>query len=214
MPLLTPINTIEDTMNTLNTVSFTQMKDGTAADYDLLERLEKPFHAMTPDRILTHLAAQADESLDGYPISRLTHATQSATRAQADGADIDWIVATLLHDIGDGLAPQNHDRFAAEIIRPFVRAECTWVVEHHGLFQGYYYFHHYGWDRDERDKFKDHIHYQACVDFCERWDQSSFDPTYPSQDLSHFEPMVREVFARKAYDPEVIKEGISTWRTP
>ena len=191
----------------METVSFTEMKHGTAEDYALLDRLERPFHAMTPDRILRHLAAQGEESLDGYPISRLGHATQAATRAQDDGADMDWIVSALLHDIGDGLAPQNHDRFAAEIIRPFVRAECTWVVEHHGIFQGYYYFEHLGWDPNERDKFKDHPHYQACVDFCERWDQCSFDPAYPTRDLSHFEPLVREVFARKAYDPDVIREG-------
>ena len=197
----------------MDTVNFTQMKDGTAADYALLERLEKPHLAMTADRVLKHLALQADDSLDGYPITRLTHATQSATRAEADGADIDWIVSALLHDIGDGLAPQNHDRFAAEIIRPFVREECAWVVEHHGLFQGYYYFEHYGWDKNERDKFRDHLHYQACVDFCERWDQSSFDPAYPSKDLSYFAPLVREVFARKAYDPEVIQEGVSTWES-
>ena len=131
----------------------------------------------------------------------------ASSRAERDGADIDWIVATLLHDIGDGLAPQNHDRFAAEILRPFVRDEVAWVVEHHGLFQSYYYGHHYGWDRNAREKLKDHPFYRTCVDFCERWDQSSFDPGYPMQPLEHFEPLVREVFARKAYDPAVLCAG-------
>ncbi len=197
----------------METVSFTQMKDGTAADYALLDRLEKPHLARTARRVLTHMALQAEESLDGYPISRLTHATQAATRAEADGADPDWIVAALLHDIGDGLAPQNHDRFAAEILRPFVREECSWVVEHHGLFQGYYYFAHTGGDKNARDKFKTHTHYRACVQFCERWDQSSFDPAYPSKDLTYFQPLVEAVFARTAYDPAVVQEGISTWHT-
>ncbi|MEM1200971.1 MAG: peptidase, partial [Pseudomonadota bacterium] len=104
--------------------------------------------------------------------------------------------------------PQNHDRMAAEIIRPFVREECAWVVEHHGLFQTYYYGHHYGWDRNARDKFKGHPHYQACADFCERWDQASFDPGYGSESLEHFAPMVREVFARKAYHPDVMQDGV------
>ena len=134
---------------------------------------------------------------------------QSATRAAKDNADTDWVVAALLHDIGDGLAPQNHDKMAAEIIRPFVREEVSWVVEHHGAFQMVYYAQHYeGWNQHEREKHNDSPYYQSCIDFCERWDQSSFDPHYPMYDLSHFEPMVKAVFDRKPYDPSVIKSGV------
>lgn len=193
----------------MDTVSFTQMKDGTQEDYDLLHEKEGDFLSGTADRLLQEMARQGDETLEGYKISRLEHGLQSATRAEREGADIDWIVSALLHDIGDGLAPQNHDKMAAEILRPFVREECTWVVEQHGLFQTYYFGHYYGWDRNARDKFKDHVHYQTCVDFCERWDQASFDPSYASEDLEHFAPMVREVFSRKAYDPEIIQDGVS-----
>ena len=189
-------------------VAFTRMKDGTREEYDMLERLEKPYLAATADRLLRELARQGEETLAGYRITRLEHALQSATRARRDGADIDWVVAALLHDIGDGLAPQNHDRFAAEILRPFLREEVTWVVEHHGTFQMYYYAHHHGWDRELRQKYAGSPYYQACVDFCERWDQSSFDPDYAMDPLESFEAEVREVFARKAYDPEVIKEGV------
>ena len=163
-------------MSELKEVSFTQMKDGTREDYQLLQRLEKPYLAGTADRLLRELASQAEETLSGYKISRLEHGLQSATRARRDGADTDWVVGTLLHDIGDGLAPQNHDRFAAEILRPFVREEVTWVVEHHGVFQMVYYAHHYDWDRELRQKYADSPYYRSCVDFCERWDQSSFDP--------------------------------------
>ncbi len=145
--------------------------------------MEKPYLRQTSTRLLSELRKQGQESLAGYQIARLEHALQSATRASRDGADIDWLVATLLHDIGDGLAPQNHDRFAAEIIRPFVREEVTWVVEHHGIFQSYYYGHHYGWDKNARDEFKDHPCFQSCANFCERWDQSSFDPDYKSEPL-------------------------------
>ena len=188
-------------------VSFTQMKDGTKEDYLLLAELEKPYHGMTADRILDELKRQGEATLEGYRITRLQHGLQSATRAEADGADIDWIVGALLHDIGDGLAPQNHDRFSAEVIRPFVRWDVSWVVEHHGIFQMIYYGRHYGWDENARDEFKDHPCFQSCAEFCERWDQSSFDPEYPMKSLDHFEPMVREVFDRKAYAPEVIREG-------
>lgn len=195
-------------MTTDQIVSFTQMKDGTKEDYELLEKLEKPYLSMTADRVLDELRRQGDVSLEGYPITRLEHGLQSGTRALREGADIDWIVGALLHDIGDGLAPQNHDRFSAEVIRPFVRDEVAWTVEHHGIFQMFYYGHHYGWDKDARDRFKDHPCWQSCADFCERWDQSSFDPDYDYEPLEVFEPMVREVFARKAYDPDVLQEGV------
>ena len=194
-------------MSEMTTVSFTAMKDGTKEEYEFLHEAEKPYLAGTADRLLKELASQANESLSGYKISRLEHGLQSATRARRDGADIDWVVATLLHDIGDGLAPQNHDKFAAEIMRPFMRDEVVWVVEHHGIFQMYYYAHHYGWDRELRLKYKDSPYYQSCVDFCERWDQSSFDPDYPMDPLESFEDEVREVFSRKAYDPAVIREN-------
>jgi predicted HD phosphohydrolase len=196
------------------TVSFTQMKDGSREDYLLLHELEKPFVAMTAGRILRELRHQAEEALAGYKITRLEHALQSATRALRDGADADWIVGALLHDIGDGLAPQNHDRFAAEIIRPFVREEVTWVIEHHGTFQMVYYAHHYGWNQFEREKHRDSPHYQACIDFCERWDQTSFDPDYASEPLDAFAAVVEDVFARKPYDTAVLQPGIAIGLPP
>lgn len=191
------------------TVSFTQMKDGTAEDYALLERLEKPYLAGVADRLLAELRRQGDETLSGYQITRLEHGLQAATRARADGAEVDWIVAALLHDIGDGLAPQNHDKFAAEILRPFVREEVAWVVEHHGIFQMYYYAHHYGWDRELRERYKDSPYYGSCAAFCERWDQSSFDPDYPTEPLEAFEADVRAVFARKAWDESHTRPGVA-----
>ena len=191
----------------MKNVKFTAMKDGTQEEYLLLRELEAPHLAMTADRVLRELRHQAEETMTGYQITRLEHGLQSATRALRDGADADWICAALLHDIGDGLAPQNHDRFAAEILRPFIRDECAWVVEHHGTFQMLYYAHHYGWNPNEREKYKDSPHYQACADFCERWDQNSFDPDYKSEPLEFFQPMVRALFARKAYDPAIMCVG-------
>ena len=188
-------------------VNFVNMKDGTREEYELLARLEKPYLALTADRVLEELKRAGDATLEGYKITRLQHGLQSGTRALRDGADLDWVVGALLHDIGDGLAPQNHDKMSAEVIRPFVRWDVAWTVEHHGIFQMLYYGHHYGWDRNARDQFKDHPVFDNCAEFCERWDQSSFDPDYPTETLDMFEPMVREVFARKAYSPEIIREG-------
>ena len=174
------------------TVSFTRMKDATGDDYLLLRDLEHECIAGTGGRAPKDLARQAEATSTGWG-----HALQSATRAENDGADIDWIVAALLYGIGDGLAPADHDKFAAEIIRPHAREECAWVVENHGAFQKVYYMHHYGGAPNERDNFKNHPCFQACVDFCERRDRSSFDPYYPTRPLEHFAPMAHGVFPRR-----------------
>ena len=190
------------------TVSFTQMKHGTREDYQLLHQHEESFHGKTAQRLLAELKRQGQDSLNGYPISRLEHSLQSATRAWRDNANDDWIVAALLHDIGDGLAPQNHDRMAAEIIRPFVSEEVTWVIEHHGAFQMIYYAHHIdGWNPNDRDQYAGHSYYQSAVDFCERWDQNCFEPDYENQSLEFFAPFLERVFARKAYAQKTIKAG-------
>jgi predicted HD phosphohydrolase len=179
-------------------VSFRRMEDGTREDYALLERYERDFARELPDRVLAALA-KLDQSLPGYRVTRLEHSLQAATRALADGADDELIVAALIHDIGDELAPYNHAEMAASIIRPYVRAEVAWIVEQHGLFQTYYYAHHSGGDRHAREKFRDHPWYQSCKDFCARWDQCSFDPDYASLPLSAFEPKLRAIFSRPAH---------------
>ncbi|MDP6093706.1 MAG: HD domain-containing protein, partial [SAR324 cluster bacterium] len=115
---------------------------------------------------------------------------------ERDGADEETIVCTLLHDIGDLLAPQNHSQVAASILRPYISEQNFWILKHHGLFQGYYYFHHLNKDRNVREKFKNHPYYQSCVDFFHKWDQCSFDPDYDTFPLEHFEPMVRNVLSK------------------
>ena len=178
----------------METVSFTEMKQGTQDDYLLLDRYEQAHTAALADRLLTALLG-LKQGLAGYQIDRLQHSLQSATRAEEDGADEEWIVAALLHDIGDDLAPLNHSEFAAAVIKPYVREEVHWVVAHHGVFQMAYYAHHLGKDPDARERYRDHPFFESCVRFCERWDQPSFDPHYPTQQLDHFEPMLRRVFA-------------------
>ena len=180
----------------METVSFTEMKQGTRADYLLLDRYERAHTGTLADRLLTVLMG-LKQGLAGYQINRLQHSLQSATRAEEDGADEEWIVAALLHDIGDDLAPMNHSEFAAAIIKPYVTEEVHWVVAHHGVFQMAYYAHHLGKDPDARERYCDHPFFESCVRFCERWDQPSFDPDYPTKALGHFEPMLRRIFAAK-----------------
>jgi predicted HD phosphohydrolase len=181
-------------------VSFRQMQHGTREDYLLLDESERSYARGLGARVLGALR-KLDHSLEGYPVSRLGHSLQAATRAHRAGADEELVVAALIHDIGDELAPYNHAEVAAGVIRPYVRPEVTWIVEQHGLFQAYYYGHHFGGDRNMRDRFRDHPWYAACVRFCAEWDQCSFDPDYSSESLEFFEPALLRIFTRPPHDP-------------
>lgn len=188
----------------MDQVKFTKMEDGDAEDYAFLNHHEVEYTKGTADRLLKALV-NLDESLSGYQITRLGHSVQSATRAWRDGADIDWVVSALLHDIGDIFAPYNHDEYAATILKPFVREQCRWVVEKHGDFQMVYYGHLVGGNQNKRDKFKEHVFFKDCAEFCERWDQTSFDPSYSDLPLEFFRPMVEEVFSRDPYSSAVME---------
>ena len=179
-------------------VNFTEMKNGTKEDYQLLEKYEKSFERQTAHRIIKYLAAQTT-TLEGYQITRLEHSLQAATRAYKNGENEEMVVATLLHDIGDDLAPMNHSQYAASILRPYVSERTHWIIQHHGLFQTYYSAEHLGGDKNARDKFKNHEHYQATIKFCENYDQCSFDPNYESMSLEDFSPMIRRIFSKTPY---------------
>ncbi len=188
----------------MQTVEFIHMEDGTREDYELLERMEDEFKAGLADRILDSLR-RLENSFSGYQIDRLQHSLQGATRAHRAGESDEMIVAILLHDIGDGLAPYSHSEMAAAVLRPFVSDKLYWIVKHHGLFQMYYYAHHTGGDRNARERFKDHPWYRDAIDFCHRYDQNCFDPDYPTEPLEFFEPILRRVVAQPRFnDPEQV----------
>ncbi|MBT8099514.1 MAG: HD domain-containing protein [Gammaproteobacteria bacterium] len=173
-------------------VSFTAMIDGTQEDYDRLAVFDAANAAQQADRVLDWLQMMDGES--PYQISRLEHCLQTATRAEIDGADDETVICALLHDIGDVLAPSNHSKAAAALLEPFVSEKNHWIVRHHGLFQGYYYFHFSGGDRHARERFREHPHYADCVAFCANWDQPSFDPAFDTRPLAHFEERLRALF--------------------
>jgi predicted HD phosphohydrolase len=186
----------------METVRFTRMSDGTAEDYALLDRYGQEFAAGLADRVLGHFR-MLEGSFAGHRVNRYVHSLQTASRAHRDGADEETVVAALLHDIGDIFAPANHAEYAATVLRPYVSDATHWVVKHHGLFQLYYYGHHVGLDRDARERYRGHPHFERTVEFCEKWDQVSFDPDYDTMPLEAFEPMVRRIFARS---PEIRPE--------
>ena len=179
-------------------VNFVRMDQGTAEDYLLLDRLAKPYIAKTGERVLAYLENIAD-GFPGYPIDRYQHSLQTATRALRAGECEEYVVAALLHDIGDDLSPENHAELGASVLRPYVARHTHWMVLQHGLFQGYYYFDKIGLDPDARLRHRDHPAFDMTVHFCEAYDQNSFDPDYDTLSIDHFVPMVERIFARKPW---------------
>ena len=186
----------EDTLHgAAERAKFREMKEGTQEDWALIGGEYMAFAAGLPDRVLAHLKL-LDGDFGGFPICRLEHSLQTATRAHRDGRDEAYVVMALLHDIGDTLGTFNHPEVAASIIKPFVSEELHWICQNHGHFQGYYYFHYLGMDRNSREQFRGSPYFGACAEFCEKYDQAAFDPDYQSEPLEFFEPMVRRVMAR------------------
>jgi predicted HD phosphohydrolase len=174
---------------------FRAITESTHDDWQLiwgeLERLAQKL----PDRLIAHLELLRGEH-GGFPVDRLEHCLQTATRAYQAGRDEEYVVCALLHDIGDSLGPRNHPDIAAAIVQPFVSEENHWMVKHHGIFQGYYFFHHLGFDRDMREQFRGHPHFEKTEEFCRLFDQMAFDSNFKSMPLEAFEPMLQRVFRR------------------
>ena len=182
----------------MKTVKFTEMKAGTKEEYLLLDKYEQDYISGTADRILNFMKGLT-ATLEGYKITRLEHSLQTATRAFNDKADEEMIVAALLHDIGDELAPLNHSEYAAAVLKPYVSKKTHWIIQKHGEFQMYYYAHQLGKNKNPRDKYKDHEYYSDALNFCEKWDQASLDPNFKNMTLEEFAPTVRKIFSRKLY---------------
>ena len=188
---------MSDTLTDTFTADWTAMADGTREDYVQLSGI---FAGHARETLVPHLLSVMrvlEGPKLGYQIDRARHCRQSATRALRNGEPDEFVVAALLHDIGDVLAPDNHSAVAAAILAPFVSDETEWVVRHHGLFQGYYYFHHLGGDRHARERYSESPHYDRCVDFCAAYDQNCFDPDHDDLPMEDFVPLLNEVFSRQ-----------------
>jgi len=172
---------------------FRRMDEGTDADFAVLAKVHEDNIRKLPALVMGLLTnLRGDEA---YPVDRLEHSLQAATRADRDGRDEEYVVCALLHDIGDTLATLNHSELAAVVLEPFVSEENHWIVKHHGIFQGYYFFHHLGMDRNLREQFRGHPSFERTAHFCEVYDAPAFDPAGETLPLEAFEPMVRRVFA-------------------
>jgi len=192
----------------METVSWVRMEDGVKEDYEFLAPVfEEHARAHLVDNLVGMLKALAGPKL-GYQVDRYEHSLQSGTRAMRNGERPDMVVTALLHDVADSFAPENHSEAVAALLAPYVDEEAHWVAKHHGLFQGYYFFHHLGGDRDARDLYRESPHYEACVRFCAEYDQNCFDPDYDSLPIEDFLPVLREVFGRPSSVPGIA--GVSS----
>ena len=174
---------------------FLRMQDSTQADWQTIGGEFMQFASQLPARVIQHLQIlQGDYG--GFPVDRYTHSLQTATRALRDGRDEEYVVCALLHDIGDTLGSFNHPDIAAAILKPFVSDENHWMVQNHGIFQGHYFFHHIGLDRNLRDNFKAHPSYERTAEFCELYDNPAFDPKAETLPIEEFTPMLRRLMAQ------------------
>lgn len=164
----------------------------TASDWKRVLEHSRALETGLPDRVLAQLGALAGYE-SGFPVDRLQHSLQCATLAHEDGKPEPYVVAALLHDIGDLLAPANHAEYAAALLRPYVSERIRWVIEKHSVFQGYYYYAHLGRDPNARERYRDHPYYPDALEFCERYEIRAFEPGAPTMSLDDFEPMVRRV---------------------
>ncbi|QYJ78386.1 HD domain-containing protein [Shewanella acanthi] len=175
--------------------NFTHMEHGTAQDWQIIAKNFIEYAAELPDRIISHLL-MLDGDFGGFQVDRLTHCLQTATLAHRDGKDDEYVVCALLHDIGDTLGSFNHADIAAAILEPFVSEANHWMIKHHAIFQGYYFFHYLNMDRDQYKAYSEHPHYERTLEFVRQYDAPAFDSKLDTLPLEFFEPMIRKVFKK------------------
>jgi predicted HD phosphohydrolase len=170
---------------------FTSFEESTAEDWALITPQLEITQSHVADRVIS-LMRDLKFDHGGFPVDRLEHSLQTATRAERDGRDDEYVLCALLHDIGDTLSPYSHPDIAAGILKPFVSEANHFMVQNHGIFQGYYFWHHIGLDKDAREQFRGSPYFEYTEEFCAKYDQTAFDAAYVSNPLEHYEPLIRE----------------------
>ncbi|MDI9818110.1 MULTISPECIES: HD domain-containing protein [unclassified Legionella] len=180
-----------------HTVDFTNLEDASVEDFKFLLPKMQEYTGNVADNILYLLEKQKD-IVDGFPVNLYEHSLQTATRAYLDGAEDEMVVVALLHDATMEISHvNNHAEVAAALLKPYISEKNYWILKHHSIFQSYYFFEKIGLDKNGREQFKNHSLYNEVVDFCERWDNPSFDPDYNSKPISFFKPIVRKILSNK-----------------
>jgi predicted HD phosphohydrolase len=191
----------------LGTTTISSLAEATQADVELICAYDRIWHNGLPTRVLAHLELLRGD-YGGMSVDRLDHCLQTATRATRAGESDEFILCALLHDIGDTVASYNHADLAATIVQPFVEPELVWMVQHHAIFQSYYFFGHLGLDPNGRDQFASHAHFDVTAKFCDEYDQAAFDHRYATMPLAEFVPLVTELMRRPRADAS---DAVLSW---
>lgn len=187
--------------------TFKSMRTSTKRDWDIITTRYVPFARELPDRVLAHLKMLGGDT-GGFAVDRLQHSLLTATLAHKGGEDEEYVVCALLHDIGDLLGAWNHPEVSAAMLKPFVSEANHWMVEKHGIFQGYHFFQHVGLDRNMREQFRGHPHFERTERFVDLYDEPAFDKDMECLPLEFFEPMVQRLFL--APQNSIYKDTCST----
>ncbi|MDG2088018.1 MAG: hypothetical protein P8J68_04675 [Arenicellaceae bacterium] len=174
--------------------------DYTVEDWALLNRQRAEYEAKERARqALELLSASRSAPTFGYLINNYEHCLQTATMLHRDGHDEETIVTGLFHDAGFIVCPENHARFSADLIRPFISEKNVWMLEHHEIFQR---IHLNGFfelkDPDfinAREQWRGHPYFDWTEEFVARYDVVAIDPSIESLSIEFFEPMVQRVFS-------------------
>ena len=180
------------------TATFTRMDESTAEEWAVIGKETSRNQGRVAERVLGLLRSLSDIT-DGFATDQLTHCLQTATLAQQAGADDEMVVASLCHDIGKAISVPNHGAIAAEMLKPYVCPDVYHSIKHHQDFQGRHYYNHFGMSTELREQYRDQSWFALCEQFTDDWDQVAFDPNGHTESLEHFEPLVREVFAKPRY---------------
>jgi len=172
--------------------SFRSFEESTAEDWAIIAPQLAITQSHVAERVID-LMRTLEFDHGGFPVNRLEHSLQTATRAERDGRDDEYVLCALLHDIGDTLSPYSHPDIAAGILKPFVSEANHFMVKHHGEFQGYYFWDYLGMDKNARDQHRDSPYFDDTEEFCAKYDQTAFDADYVSNPLEHYEPLIRDV---------------------
>jgi predicted HD phosphohydrolase len=177
---------------------FTSLRTAKAEDWERIldQERSRPYGRHVSGLLMMLLREQAADNSFGVPINCYQHCLQTATRVCNAGESQELIVCSLFHDAAEKIAPLSHGAVIADILGPFISARNEWMLRHHPEFQQFYFAERPGIDRHAREAFRGLPHFSYAADYCETYDQISFDPDFPILPLEHFEPIVESYFGR------------------
>ncbi len=174
------------------------MSEATAQDWQIIDRAERKYRQQfgPAHGLLTAMAGIADDDPVRVPINLYSHCLQTATRVLRAGADEELVVVALFHDLPEAFSDNHHGLLAAQLLAPWISERRSWLLRHHVEFQNYHFANHPTRDRNERDRYRGHPYFAETAEFCERYDQNSFDPRLSDAAIERIRAHRQEILQR------------------